>query len=75
MNLDQNDAKHYIINSTKGKIFSKENYIEYDIQNIVLENFIEVILLKLLDTDCGLLSNKLRQNVNSKNYIESLSEL
>lgn len=74
LNGKKNEEVIKILYENKDQLMKSEYLNNLDTQNIVLENLIEIILLKLLDTNCGLLPNKLRKNVNSKEYLKSLSK-
>lgn len=62
-----------ILCENKNIIINSRYIKDLNTQNRVIENLMEVILLKLLNTNCKLLYNKLRPHINSKEYIKSLS--
>ena len=74
LNGEKNKIILKILYENKNQIINSEYLKDLNTQDIVLENLMEVILLKLLDINCGLLSNKLRPNIDSKEYIKSLSK-
>lgn len=74
LNGEKNKIIFEILYENKNQIINSEYLKDLNTQDIVLENLMEVILLKLLDINCGLLSNKLRPNIDSKEYIKSLSK-
>ena len=74
LNGEKNKNVLKILCENKDQLIESEYLNDLNTQNNVLENMMEIIILKLLNTNCGLLPNKIRQNVNSKEYIESLSK-
>ena len=74
LNGEKNKQVLKIMCENKDRLMESEYLNDLNTQNTVLENLMEIIILKLLNTNCGLLPNKIRQNVNSKEYIESLSK-
>lgn len=71
LNGDKNLKILEILSKNKEKIISSEKINDLELQNTVLEDLMEIILLKYFNTDCGLLLQEPeRKAINSKEYVK-----
>lgn len=71
LNGDKNKRILEILSKNKGKIISSEKINDLELQNTVLEDLMEIILLKYFNPDCGLLLQEPeRKAINSKEYVK-----